>query len=47
MTNQIALTFALLLLLLVGADMLFNHGAALLFLARKFLDLLNWIQFWR
>jgi len=29
------------------ADILFNDGAAIVFLFRKFLELIEWIAFWR
>lgn len=46
MTNQIALYLALVLLAAVGVDLLANDGAAVGFLARKFLDLIDWVEFW-
>lgn len=46
MTNQIALYLGLLLLAAVGVDLLANDGAAVGFLARKFLDLIDWVEFW-
>lgn len=46
MTNQIALVLGLLILGAVGADFLFNAGDASMFLARKFLDLIEWVDFW-
>jgi hypothetical protein len=47
MTNTIALFIGLLLLAGVGLDLLANDGAALTFLARKFLHLVEWVAFWR
>ena len=38
---------ALVLAVLIGADFLIPGGASLLFLARKFLDLMDWVAFWR
>ena len=46
MTNQIALGLGLLILGAIGADLLLNGGVALQFLARKFLDLIEWVAFW-
>jgi hypothetical protein len=46
MTNQIALYLGLLILAGVGLDLLANEGTALTFLARKFLDLIEWVDFW-
>lgn len=47
MTNQIALGLGLLIFGAVGADVLLNAGHASLFLARKFIDLMDWVAFWR
>jgi hypothetical protein len=47
MTDRIALGLALLLAALIGADLSLNGGAGLLFLARKFIDLMEWVEFWR
>lgn len=47
MTNWIALTLAGLCLLAGLYDWVANDGAALLFLARKFVDLVDWVAFWR
>ncbi len=47
MTDRIALGLALLLAALIGADLMLNGGESLLFLARKFLDLMEWVEFWR
>lgn len=46
LTNTIALWIGLILLAGIGADIAFNDGAALTFLARKFLDLVEWVDFW-
>ena len=46
MTNQIALVLGLLIFAAIGADVLLDDGAALAFLARKFLDLIDWVAFW-
>jgi hypothetical protein len=47
MTNTIALFLGLLLVAAIGLDLLANDGAALTFLARKFLRLVEWVAFWR
>ena len=47
MTHRIFLGMAGLVLLALALDALGFHGAATLFLARKFIDLSNWIAFWR
>lgn len=46
MTNQIALYLGLIILAAIGLDLLANEGAALYFLTRKFLDLVEWVYFW-
>ena len=38
---------ALVLAVLIGADFLFTGGETLLFLARKFIGLMDWVEFWR
>lgn len=47
MTNQIAIALGVLILLGIGYDMTWNDGVNLLFLARKFADLVEWLAFWR
>jgi hypothetical protein len=47
MTNTIALVLLILIAAAVGADLAANDGAALFFLTRKFLDLIEWVAFWR
>jgi hypothetical protein len=47
MTNGIALGIGLVLAAGIGADLTLNDGAALMFTARKFLDLVEWVAFWR
>ena len=47
MTNKLAFIIGLILLGLIGADIFLNDSANLVFLARKFLELLTWIAFWR
>jgi hypothetical protein len=46
-TNQLALVIGVLLAAGIGADLMANDGAVLLFLERKFLDLVEWVVFWR
>jgi hypothetical protein len=45
-TNTIAVWIGLILLAGIIADFAFNGGVALTFLARKFLDLVEWVDFW-
>jgi hypothetical protein len=47
MTNPIAIFLGALVLTALGLDMLFNSGTATLFLAQKFIDLIEWLAFWR
>ncbi|MBL9048513.1 MAG: hypothetical protein JNK19_00185 [Tabrizicola sp.] len=47
MTNRIALWIGLILLAAIIADLTLNNGVALTFLVRKFLDLIEWVVFWR
>ncbi|ARO15070.1 hypothetical protein BVG79_01726 [Ketogulonicigenium robustum] len=47
MTNKLAIIFGSVILLLLAADLLFNQGIATIFLGRRFLDLLHWVEFWR
>jgi hypothetical protein len=46
LTNTIALWLGLVIVAGIIADFALNGGAALLFLARKFLDLMEWVEFW-
>ena len=46
MTNTIALWIGLILVAAIIADLALNGGSALVFLARKFLDLIEWVDFW-
>ncbi len=47
MTNRIALVFALFLLGLFCIDRFAYDGAALFFLVRKLVDLIEYVAFWR
>jgi len=46
-TDRIAVYLGVVLALAMGADVVFNDGIALMFLAHKFLDLVEWTAFWR
>jgi hypothetical protein len=46
MTNLIALLLGIALAAGIGIDLLANDGAALVFLARKFLGLVDAVAFW-
>lgn len=47
MTNKLALWLGGAIILFIVGDLVVTGGAALLFLAREFSDLLNWVAFWR
>ena len=47
MTNQIAIGVGLAILGLIGLDIFFFGGDALLFLLRKLADLIEYVAFWR
>ncbi|MEZ5797052.1 MAG: hypothetical protein R3D63_05950 [Paracoccaceae bacterium] len=47
MTDRIALYLALVLAALILADITLTGGTVLVFLARKFLSLMDWVEFWR
>lgn len=47
MTNRIALALGAMILLALGYDLLLNDMAGSLFLARKMLDLIDYLAFWR
>jgi hypothetical protein len=47
MNMTISLVFAALIAAGLAADALANDWTASLFLARKLIDLLSWIAFWR
>lgn len=47
MTNRLAIILGLLIIGGIVADLMLNDGVALLFLAKKFAEFLEWIAFWR
>lgn len=47
MTDRIAIVLAGLIALGAGADLYLNNGTALLFLARKGVDLIDLVSIWR
>lgn len=47
MTNRIALALALIVLAVVAADFHLQDGKGLLIASRMFLDLIDWVAFWR
>ena len=47
MTNTLAIYLGGIVVLGISADLLLNDGLNLLFLARKFTDMTEWLAFWR
>lgn len=47
MTNTIAIFIAVCVLGFVAVDIVYFEKANLLFLSKKFLELLSWVAFWR
>ncbi|WP_424939502.1 hypothetical protein [Aliiroseovarius sp. S253] len=47
MTNQLAILLGAAILLLLGLDIFLWDGTYLVFLAKKFLELSEWVAFWR
>ena len=47
MPNRLALTLGALIVAGVLADLVLNGGAAGLFLMRKFVDMVEYLSFWR
>lgn len=47
MDTRAAIYLALFLIAAMAGDIVLNGGQGLLFLARKFIDLMDWVEFWR
>ncbi len=47
MTNTIAFYIGVVILICVGLDVVVSDGAALVFLMRKLVGLVEWVAFWR
>ncbi|WP_435311538.1 glyceraldehyde-3-phosphate dehydrogenase [Primorskyibacter sedentarius] len=47
MTNSLSIVLGLLLIAGIALDLFLTDGDSLLFLARKFADLIDWVAFWR
>lgn len=47
MTDRIALVLGLVIVLSGAADLVLNDGGASMFLLRKFVDMVEWLAFWR
>jgi hypothetical protein len=46
LTNTIAIWLGLVIVAAIIGDLALNGGVALQFLARKFIDLIEWVAFW-
>ncbi|MDP3194505.1 hypothetical protein [Tabrizicola sp.] len=46
MTNTIAIWLGLVIVAAILSDLALNGGMAFQFLARKFLNLIDWVAFW-
>jgi hypothetical protein len=47
LTNRIFLGLLLLAVIALFLDLALTGGAGLLFMARRFVDLVDWVAFWR
>ncbi len=47
MTDRVALYLGLVLAAFIIGDIVLNGGDILLFLAKKFIALMDWVEFWR
>ena len=47
MTNRIALSLGLFVLVFLTVDTLFNDSQNLVFLGKKLFELIEWLAFWR
>ena len=47
MTNSVAIFLGIAIVGAIVADMLFLDAANLVFLGKKFADMLEWLAFWR
>lgn len=47
MTNSVAAALAAMIILGLILDRIFWQGAGELFLAIKFIDMVDWLEFWR
>ena len=47
MTNRIALTLGILIVLTIALDVLIFGSEHLVFLGKKMADLIEWLAFWR
>ncbi|NIY73335.1 hypothetical protein HCZ30_12945 [Marivivens donghaensis] len=47
MSNKVAIWIAVLALLAIAVDNFYYGGSGIFFLMRKFIDLIDYFQFWR
>jgi hypothetical protein len=46
-TDKLAIILGSLILAAIAADLLANGGQAMMFLLKKFADMVEWLAFWR
>jgi hypothetical protein len=46
-TNRLAFVLALLIVTALAADVMLDDSKAVMFLLRKFVDMVEWLAFWR
>jgi len=47
MTNQLAIILGVLIVGAILTDVIFNDSDAMVFLLQRFLELIEWVAFWR
>ena len=47
MTDRLAIVLGLVIVAAIAADLIANSGQALMFLLKKFADMVEWMAFWR
>lgn len=47
MTNKLAIILGLVILGAIATDLLANGGVAVMFLLKKFANMVEWLAFWR
>lgn len=46
-TNKLAIILGLIIVAAIAADLLVNSGSAMMFLLKKFVNMVEWLAFWR
>ena len=47
MTDRLALILGLVLLVAIGADVFLNHATVIIFLGRRMIAFIDFLEFWR